>query len=264
MDITTKQLAKMVGNDAFPLSAKYDPEWVLENQMGPNALWLTESLCTLMDLKPGMRVLDMGCGKAMSSVFLAKEFGVQVWANDLWIPAKDNWARAREAGVGDRVFPIHAEAHALPYAHDFFDAIVSMDSYHYYATDDLYLMYFIQFLKPGGQIGIIVPGLTQEFDGAVPEHLTRPAPDGSRFWEPAECFCFHTAPWWRTLWERTELVEIEHVDMMPDGWRHWLRFEEARLATGREKSDAERFVVDADHGRYLGFVRMVATRKPAE
>jgi hypothetical protein len=28
--------------DEFPLSAKYDPEWVFENQMGINALWLTE------------------------------------------------------------------------------------------------------------------------------------------------------------------------------------------------------------------------------
>ena len=29
-----------------------------------------------MELEPGMRVLDMGCGKAISSIFLAKEFDV--------------------------------------------------------------------------------------------------------------------------------------------------------------------------------------------
>jgi len=29
----------------FPLSAKYDPAWVFENQMGISALWLTEWLC---------------------------------------------------------------------------------------------------------------------------------------------------------------------------------------------------------------------------
>jgi len=59
--------------------------------MGPNSLWLTEWLCEAIDLKPNMRVLDLGCGKAISSVFLAKEFGVQVWAYDLWIKATDNW-----------------------------------------------------------------------------------------------------------------------------------------------------------------------------
>jgi cyclopropane fatty-acyl-phospholipid synthase-like methyltransferase len=108
-----EQLKKMLTVDRFPLSAKYDPEWVLENEMGPNALWLTERLCEAMELRPGMRVLDMGCGKGMSSIFLAKEFGVQVWATDLWINANDNWRRICEAGVENLVFPIHAEAHAL-------------------------------------------------------------------------------------------------------------------------------------------------------
>ena len=72
----------------------------------------------------------------MSSVFLAREFGVSVWATDLWIPASENWIRVREAGVPDKVFPIHAEAHDLPYAEEFFDAIVSVDAYHYYGTDE--------------------------------------------------------------------------------------------------------------------------------
>ena len=54
-----------------------------------------------------MRVLDMGCGKAISSIFLAQEFGVQVWATDLWISAAENWQRIRETEVADRVFPIH-------------------------------------------------------------------------------------------------------------------------------------------------------------
>lgn len=98
----------------FPRSARYDPEWVLENTMGPNVLWLTESLSQLMTLQSGMRVLDMGCGKAVSSIFLAKEFGVQVWATDLWIDVNDNRRRIAEAGVDDLVFPVYAEAHALP------------------------------------------------------------------------------------------------------------------------------------------------------
>jgi len=81
--------------------------------MGPNVLWLTEFLCEKMELKPGMRVLDMGCGKALSSVFLAKEYGVQVWANDLWISASENWQRIKEAGLENQVFPIYAEAESL-------------------------------------------------------------------------------------------------------------------------------------------------------
>ncbi|MCW2751334.1 MAG: SAM-dependent methyltransferase, partial [Aeromicrobium sp.] len=47
----------------------YDPRWVFDNQMGPNALWLVESLTEVLPLEPGMRVLDLGCGRAMTSIF---------------------------------------------------------------------------------------------------------------------------------------------------------------------------------------------------
>lgn len=107
--------------------------------MGPSSTWLAEFLIEKMDIKPGMRVLDLGCGKSMSSIFLAKEFGVQVWAADLWINASDNEKRIKQAGVDHLVYPINAEAHTLPFAHDFFDAIVSLDAYHYFGTAELYL-----------------------------------------------------------------------------------------------------------------------------
>ncbi len=261
MKVSKEQLAEMLENDRFPLSSKYDPEWVLANEMGPNALWLTEALCQVMELRPGMRVLDMGCGKAMSSIFLAKEYGVQVWATDLWIKATDNWKRIQAAGVQDRVFPIHAEARTLPFAEEFFDAVASMDSYHYFGTDDLYLNYFIRFLKPGGQIGIVVPGLMRDFEGSVPEYLTKKQPSGDTFWDPAECFSFHTVEWWRRHWEQTELVEILQADTLGEGWRYWLQFEKAKLAAGTNRHDDEIPALEADQGRYLGFVRMVARRK---
>lgn len=128
MKLGKQELQEVLSLAAYPRSAKYDPEWLIESRMGPNCVWLMESLSESMDLKGGMRVVDMGCGRAASSIFLAKEFGVQVWATDLWIDAEENWRRIREAGVEDRVFPIHAEAHALPFAPEFFDASVSVDA----------------------------------------------------------------------------------------------------------------------------------------
>src|SRR5262245_2786582 len=116
MGLTNEALAQRLQLEGYPRASAYDPEWVLENLMGPNVLWLAEALSQVMKLRPGMRVLDMGCGKAMSSIFLDKEFGNQVWANDLWISASDNCERIRVARMQERVFPIHAEAHALPYA----------------------------------------------------------------------------------------------------------------------------------------------------
>ena len=52
------------------------------------------------------------------------------------------------------MFPIHADARSLPFAADFFDAVVSIDFLVYYGTDDLYLNYLTRFVKPGGQMGI--------------------------------------------------------------------------------------------------------------
>ena len=251
----------------FPRSAAYDPRWVMANQMGPNVLWLTEALTQAMDLQPGMRVLDLGCGKAISSIFLAREFGVRVWATDLWIEAGENWDRVRAAGLEDSICPIHVEAHALPFAEGFFDAMLSMDAYHYFGTDDLYLGYVARFIKPGGQLGIIMPGLARELGAgglaAVPEHL-------KPYWVWDFC-SFHSVDWWREHWARTGLVTVETADAMEAGWRHWLRWLDICQAQGRattgptapgEAEEAE--MLRADAGRNLGFTRLVARRNPAD
>jgi len=102
-------------SDRFPLSNKYHPEWLIAGfSGGANPLWLTEWLTISLDLQPGMRVLDLGCGRALSSIFLKLEFDVEVWAVDLWFSASENLKRIRDAGVEQRVYPIHAEARALP------------------------------------------------------------------------------------------------------------------------------------------------------
>ena len=252
MSSDKEKLAERLRMDGLPLSAKYDPEWMLANNMGPCAVWLTEALCQTMQLEPGMRVLDMGCGKAMSSVFLAREFGVQVWANDLWIQATDNQRRIEEAGVADRVFPVHAEAHALPYAEEFFDAIVSIDSYHYYGTDDLYLPYFVKFLRPGGQIGIVVPGFLRDFGREIPGHLI---PTYHLDW-----YSFHTPEWWRWHWEKTRLIEIERAELIPDGWSLWLHWEETSDSLGKSVHGSDAEVLRADGGQNIGLVRVVGRR----
>jgi SAM-dependent methyltransferase len=248
-------LDAMYHDDRFPRSNTYDGRWVAENQMGPNALWLAEWLCEEMTLEPGMRVLDMGCGKAMSSIFLAEEFGVTVFANDLWISATENWKRIREAGVEESVFPIHAEARSLPYAQEFFDAIVCVDSYFYYGTDDLYLKYFVKFVRPGGQIGIVVPGLMRGFEGPLLKHLVP-------FWGD-DCWGWHTPGWWRRHWERPGLVNVRLADAMTDGWRMYLHWKQAldRTGAGRPSTRDDIEVLEADGGRYIGFIRMIGERR---
>ena len=235
----------------YPRTARYDADWIAENWMGPHPLWLLEELCGNLDLRPGMKVLDMGCGKGLTSVFLAMEFGVTVFANDLWISASENLARFEAAGVADRVFPIHAEAHALPYAEEFFDAAVAVDSYHYFGTDELYFpCTFSKLVKPGGQFGIVCPGYTREYETGRPETL-------NGVWEP-EMLSFHSAAWWWGLWERTGLADITacyHAEDPKEIWMPWAVWSKEHLGF----EDVE--FLEADVGDELAFVVMAAVKK---
>jgi SAM-dependent methyltransferase len=235
--------------DRFPRASRYHPDWVRASASGgANALWLVEWLVGAVELRPGMRVLDLACGRAMSSVFLHREFGVQVWAVDLWHSASESLRRVRDAGVGDGVFPIHADARSLPFANEFFDAVVSIDAFVYFGTDDLYLAELARFVKPGGTVAIAGAGLTHEIDGPVPDHLRG-------WWEPAH-WCLHSARWWKRHWQRTGILEVELADTMPDGWRLWLDWQRA-VAPGNSTEIA---ALEADAGRHLAYVRAVGRR----
>ena len=234
----------------FPRASQYNPEWVLASVSGgANSLWLTEWLTTALDLRPGMRVLDLGCGRASSSIFLRREFGVQVWATDLWFSASENIQRIRDAGVEDGVFPIHADARSLPFAAEFFDAIVSIDSFFYYGTDDLYLDYLARFVKPDGRVGIAGAGLLREIEGPIPEHLSE--------WWTQDLWCLHSAAWWRRHWERTGIMDIELADTMTDGWQLWLDW----IRAVAPDNELEINALEADRGSYLGYVRLVGRRQ---
>ncbi|MDQ4142066.1 MAG: methyltransferase domain-containing protein [Bacteroidota bacterium] len=234
----------------FPRSSRYHPEWIKASVSGgANPLWLTEWLANALDLQPGMRVLDLGCGRAMSSIFLHREFGVQVWAIDLMCSVSENLQRIRDAGVEQGVFPLLADARSLPFAADFFDAIVSIDSFFYYGTDDLYLNTLARFVKPGGQVGMAGAGLMQEILGLVPEHL--------RAWWTPDLWCLHSAPWWQRHWERTGLMDLEVADSLPEGWRLWRQWHLAIAPDNQTEIEA----LEADKGRYLGYVRVVGRKR---
>ena len=254
------QAEHVLSRPEFPRSNTYDPDWVMDCQMGPNALWLIEWLCEELELKPGMRVLDLGCGTAMTSIFLAREFDVRVWAADLWISPDENWRRIRDAGLEDRGFPLRAEAHSLPFAEEFFDAIVSVDAYQYFGTDELYLGYMSRFVRPGEKIGIVVPALMRPFENGVPQHLAQEQSHGHPFWED-ECICFHTAQAWRERWERSNRVDMAVADTLPDGWKLWRDFEAALDTAGKNRFPSSVEALDADQGKYMGFVRLVGVRK---
>ena len=190
----------------------------------------------------------------MSSIFLAREFGVQVWAADVWVPASENKRRVDEAQVDDSVFPLYAEARALPFPHAFFDAMVSIDSYHYFGTDVRYLPYLSRFVKPEGTIGVVVPGNSTD-----PDDLDHAVAAEGRERLGADYFTFRSPEWWGRHWSRTKEVTVERAQMLDGGHDLWLRHEESSAAaSGQPSRDAG--LLESAPGSTLGFVVVVGRR----
>lgn len=236
--------------ERFPRSSAYHPAWIAGGVSGgANPLWLAEWLAESLDLRPGMRLLDLGCGRAVSSIFFCREFGVQVWATDLWFSASENLRRVRDAGLEHGVFPIHADARSLPFAAEFFDAIVCIDSFYYYGTDDLYLNDIARFAKAGGVVAMAGAGLMREVEGGLPDHLRE-------WWEPGY-WCLHSAGWWRRHWERIGILDIEVADTLAEGWRYWREW----ITEIAPENTLEIRTLNADRGSCLGYVRVVGRRR---
>lgn len=231
----------------FPLSSKYDLEWLTEDCYAANPLWLAEWLAQNIEFEKGMRILDLGCGGAKSSIFLAREFNLQVWAVDLWHDPTENYKSICEFGLQEKVFPIKSEADKLPFPFEFFDAILSFDSIQYFGTDMLFLPYIVQFLKPNGIIGFASPGMTEEFKQGIPEHL-------KPIWT-SDYWCLRSADWWREHWERTGLVDVEFAETMKDGWKLW-----AKWAESGKSYDWYLQAIKQDAGRHLGYIKMLARK----
>ena len=166
----------------FPRASEYHPDWIIAGVSGgANPLWLTEWLADALDLRPacGYWTSAAGghCRRSSFTASSACRSGPLTCGSAL----TENLQRIRDAGVEDGVFPIHGDARALPFAAEFFDAIVSASTPSpYYGTDDLYLSSLARFVKPGGPVGIAGAGLVRELEGIVPAHLRA-------WWTPDLC-----------------------------------------------------------------------------
>ena len=49
-----------------------------------------------------------------------------------------NYEFFKKRGVDDYVIPIHSDANDLPFVNEFFDVVVSIDSFHYFANQKVF------------------------------------------------------------------------------------------------------------------------------
>jgi cyclopropane-fatty-acyl-phospholipid synthase len=112
-----------------------------------------EMVCTKLDLKPGQRVLDVGCGWGSFAMHAAERHGVEVVGITLSPPqAELGRRRAAELGLADRVDIRVADYREL--ADEPFDAVASIGMVEHVGSSqiDVYARQVARMVKPGGRI----------------------------------------------------------------------------------------------------------------
>ena len=232
-------------------STTYDPKIVNEKIMGPNPLKLTEELLQGHKIRAGAAVMDLGSGQGITSVFLAKEYGFRVFAADLWSDPSENMRFFEQMGLSaENIVPIHADATALPFSREFFDAVVCIDAYNYFGRDKAYLgEHLLPFVKHGGYIYIAVPGMKKDLHDDLPPELLLS-------WTPEQLDYIHDAAYWEDIIRATEGIEILSIHEMEsneEAWNDW-------LATDNEYAKGDRKTMEAGGGKYMNFIAIILRR----
>ena len=236
----------------YPLSEKYNTPELMAKIMGPNPLKLEEELLDDHRIPAGATVCDLGSGQGLTSVFLAKEYGFRVYAADLWSDPEENRRFFTGLGLTDeQIVPIKADAEALPFDKEFFDAVVTTDSYNYFGRDPAYLdEKLLPFVKPGGYIYIAIPGMKLDCHDHLPPELLLS-------WTPEQMDYMHDTAYWSDMVSECKGAEVLSVSEMASNvevWADWLK-QENEYAIGDRKS------MEAGGGKYLNFIKIVLRKK---
>ncbi len=236
----------------YTRSKAYDTPELRRMIMGPNPVKLEEELLLDHKIPENAVVCDLGSGQGLTSVFLAKEYGFTVYAADLWSDPAENRAFFDRMGLArDRIIPVKADAAALPFEKEFFDAVVSTDSYNYFGRDERYLdEKLLPFLKHGGYVYIAIPGMKKDCHDHLPEELLLS-------WTPEQLEYMHDAAYWQDMVSRSkdaEVLSVREMESNEEVWADW-------LAQDNEYAVGDRKAMEAGGGKYLSFLAIVLRKK---
>ena len=148
---------------------------------------------------------------------------------DLWISAEDNAKRFEQWGVGEQITPVHEDANELNFAQNQFDALVSVDSYHYFAgKTNFFENKILPFLKNKSEVLIGIPGTKNEYSGRSEELLCE--------WLGDEAYMFKSTSQWKELIgnsDRIETVKVWEMDCFSNAWNEW-------FATNHEYANSDK------------------------
>lgn len=191
-----------------------------ETLMGPDCVRILEELLEKYPVRLNSCdcVLDLGCGTGLTSLVIAKETGASVFANDLWVSAEDNEKRFYKWGISDSVTAVCEDAAELHFDKNKFNAVFSVDSYHYFGgVKGFFKEKILPFVKDKGVILIGIPGLKDKYAGRAEELLSD--------WLGKDAHMFKSPKQWKELIGSDDIIEtVDTWEMQctEEAWNDWL------------------------------------------
>lgn len=112
-----------------------------------------EEFSTLLDLEPGMRVLDAGCGQGVVACYIASQYdvavtGVTITPHEVKAASK----RAEKMGLSKQANFVLADYAHTPFADASFDRVYTTESLSHAPDVSAVIAEFRRILKPGGRL----------------------------------------------------------------------------------------------------------------
>ncbi len=136
--------------------------WATEGkgaEMENHHLDITQKTLRLMDLAPGQRVLDLGCGSGWATRLLARKVeGDNPAGQALGVDVSNEMVRqARDASseFGNATYA-WGSAEQIPADDNSFDRVLSVESFYYYDDQKKALDEILRVMAPGGRLFILI------------------------------------------------------------------------------------------------------------
>ena len=222
------------------------------NLMGPNSVLLLGELLNRCpyDFDRTSIILDLGCGKGLTSLVIHKETNAIVYANDLWISEEENRERFADWGLSEVLIPICEDANNLTLKKDLFDALISIGAYHYFAgKPQFFEEKILPLIKSGGYALIAIPGIKNKFSGRQNELLGT--------WLKDEAYMFKSPDEWKRIIGESDYissVEIWEMNCFEQAWADW-------FDTGHEYALNDKLYFEGIIQPYTNFVGIMVKKK---
>ncbi len=120
---------------------------------------ITQQTLALMNLKPGQKVLDLGCGAGWASRLLAQLVGAGDGPGQVvGLDVSDEMIRRARANSTefDSLLFVVGSALQIPWEENFFDKVLSVESFYYYGDQDRALDELFRVMAPKGEVYILI------------------------------------------------------------------------------------------------------------